>query len=70
MSTWWQQLKASGVTAPLFAESARQAIYQATKGLPRKVNKLAVACLRLAAQRSETTVDNAIVLDATQLVLL
>lgn len=65
-----QQLKASGVTAPLFAESARQAIYQATKGLPRKVNKLAVACLRLAAQRSEATVDNALVLDATQLVLL
>jgi type II secretory pathway predicted ATPase ExeA len=65
-----QQLKASGVTAPLFAESARQAIYQATKGIPRKVNKLAVACLRLAAQRSEATVDNAIVLDATQLVLL
>jgi general secretion pathway protein A len=65
-----QQLKASGVTSPLFSESARQAIYQATKGLPRKVNKLAVACLRLSAQRNEATVDNAIVLDATQQVLL
>ena len=65
-----QQLKASGVTALLFAEAARQAIFQATKGIPRKVNKLAVASLRLAAQRREATVDSAIVLDATQQVLL
>ena len=65
-----QQLKAGGVTAPLFADTARQALYQATKGIPRKVNRLAVACLRLAAQRREATVDNAIVLDATQQVLL
>lgn len=65
-----QQLKASGITAPLFADAARQAIYQATKGIPRKVNKLAVACLRLAAQRAEATVDSAIVLDAAQQVLL
>jgi type II secretory pathway predicted ATPase ExeA len=63
-----QQLKA--ITAPLFAETARQAIDQATKGVPRKVNKLAVACLRVAAQRQEATVDSAIVLDATQQVLL
>jgi hypothetical protein len=34
------------------------------------VNKLAVACLRLAAQRQEATVDSTIVLDATQQVLL
>lgn len=65
-----QHLKAGGVTAPLFADTARQALYQATKGIPRKVNRLAVACLRLAAQRREATVDNAIVLDATQQVLL
>jgi general secretion pathway protein A len=65
-----QQLKAGGVTTLLFADTARQAIYQATKGIPRKVNKLAVACLRLAAQRHEATVDSAIVLDATPQVLL
>lgn len=65
-----QQLKAAGVTSTLFAEPARQAIYQVTKGLPRKVNKLAVACLRLAAQRREATVDDSIVLDATKLALL
>ena len=43
-----QQLKAAGVTQPLFDETARQGLYQATKGIPRKVNKLALTALRLA----------------------
>jgi hypothetical protein len=34
------QLKAAGVTQPLLDETARQALYQATKGILRKVNKL------------------------------
>jgi type II secretory pathway predicted ATPase ExeA len=39
------QLKAAGVHQPLFDDTARQALYQATKGVPRKVNKLALtAC--------------------------
>src|ERR1022692_3649380 len=37
-----QQLKAAGVSQPLFDETARQGMYQATKGIPRKVNKLAM----------------------------
>ena len=44
-----QQLKAAGVTQPLFDDTARQGLYQATKGIPRKVNKLAMTALRLAA---------------------
>src|SRR5262249_61179945 len=44
-----QQLKAAGVGQPLFDDTARQALYQATKGILRKVNKLALTALRLAA---------------------
>jgi len=40
-----QQLKAAGVAQPLFDDIARQGLYQHTKGIPRKVNKLAMtAC--------------------------
>lgn len=60
-----QQLKAAGVTQSLFDDTARQGLYQATKGIPRKVNKLAATALRLAAARQAQTVDDAILLDAT-----
>jgi type II secretory pathway predicted ATPase ExeA len=59
-----QQLKAAGVTHPLFDETARQALYQATKGILRKVNKLAATALRLAAARKAQEVNEAILLDA------
>ena len=60
-----QQLKAAGVSQPLFDDTARQGMYQATKGIPRKVNKLAVTALRLAAGAKSQTVNEAILLDAT-----
>ena len=59
-----QQLKAAGVTQPLFDEMARQGLYQATKGVPRKVNKLAMTALRFAAERKAPVVDEALLLDA------
>ena len=65
-----QQLKAGGVSHPLFDDTARQALYQASKGIPRKVNKLAVAALRLAAARKAQVVNEAILLDATSEALL
>jgi general secretion pathway protein A len=64
------QLKAAGVSQPLFDDTARQALYQATKGIPRKVNKLALTALRLAALRKATSVGEAILLDATGEALL
>src|SRR5881392_133437 len=64
------QLKAAGVTQPLFDDTARQALYQATKGILRKVNKLALNALRLAASRKEATVGEAILLDATKEAML
>jgi general secretion pathway protein A len=65
-----QQLKAAGVSHPLFDDTARQGLYQATKGIPRKVNKLAMTALRLAAARKAALVDEALLLDATAEALL
>jgi general secretion pathway protein A len=64
------QLKAAGVSQPLFDDNATQALYQATKGILRKVNKLAATALRLAAQRKSQRVEEAVLLDATQEALL
>jgi len=64
------QLKAAGVSQPLFDDTARQALYQATKGIPRKVNKLATAALSLASMRKMSVVNEAILLDATSEALL
>ena len=65
-----QQLKAAGVTQPLFDDTARQGLYQATKGIPRKINKLALTALRLAAARKADKVNEALLLDATSEALL
>jgi type II secretory pathway predicted ATPase ExeA len=64
------QLKAAGVSQPLFDDTARQGLYQATKGIPRKVNKLALTALRLAASRKLPLVNEALLLDATSEALL
>jgi type II secretory pathway predicted ATPase ExeA len=64
------QLKAAGVSQPLFDDTARQALYQATKGILRKVNKLALTALRMAASRKAAVVDESILLDATGEALL
>lgn len=64
------QLKTSGVKQPLFDDTARQALYQATKGILRKVNKLCLTALRLAATRKSNVVEEAIMLDAAAEALL
>ena len=64
------QLKAAGVTQPLFDDTARQGLYQATRGVVRKVNKLALTALRLAAANKASIVGETILLDATTEALL
>jgi len=64
------QLKAAGVSQPLFDDTARQALYQATKGILRRVNSIALTALRLAASRKVTVVDESIILDAAGEALL
>ena len=54
------QLKAAGVSQPLFDDIARQALYQGTKGILRKVNKLVLTALRLAASRKESNIGESI----------
>lgn len=63
------QLKTAGVSQPLFDDTARQALYQASKGILRKVNSIALAALRLAAARKVNIVDEPILLDAAAEVL-
>lgn len=63
------QLKAAGVSQPLFDETARQALYQATKGILRRVNSIALTALRLAASHKATVVDESILLNAAAEVL-
>ena len=65
-----QQLKAAGVAQPLFDDTARQALYQATKGVLLKVNKVALTALRLAAARKLQMVGEELLLDATAEALL
>jgi type II secretory pathway predicted ATPase ExeA len=57
------QLKAAGVSQPIFDDTARQA-YQASKGILRKVNSIALTALRLAASRKANVVDEPILLNA------
>ncbi len=64
------QLKTAGVSQPLFDDTARQGLYQATKGIPRKVNKLALTALRMAASRKMQMVNETLLLDATSEALL
>ncbi len=64
------QLQAAGISQPLFDDNATQALYQATKGILRKVNKLALTALRLAALRKSALVEESILLDATREALL
>jgi general secretion pathway protein A len=64
------QLKSAGVKQPLFDDTARQALYQATKGIPRRVNSLCQTALRLAASRKSNIIDEAIMLDAAKETLL
>jgi general secretion pathway protein A len=59
------QLKAAGISQPLFDDTARQALYQATKGILRRVNSIALTALRLAAARKSNLIDESILVDAT-----
>lgn len=64
------QFNSAGVAQPLLDEMARQALYQATKGILRKVNKLVMTALRLAADRKLSVVNEGTLLDAATEALL
>jgi general secretion pathway protein A len=56
-------LELAGCARPLFTPEATDAIFQATKGVPRAVGRLAATCLQLAANQDHDQVD-AVLVDA------
>jgi general secretion pathway protein A len=54
-------LNLAGCNRPLFTSEATAAIFQATKGIPRALGRLATACLQLAAEQQLEQVDAALV---------
>jgi general secretion pathway protein A len=58
-------LSQAGVSRPLFSEPAIEAIYQASKGIPRKINLLAHYCLMACATQKGQIVDADHVREAT-----
>jgi type II secretory pathway predicted ATPase ExeA len=51
------RLKLAGTTVPLFEPGAVEALYQATHGLPRKVNRIAHYALSAAALAKARQID-------------
>lgn len=58
-------LELAGCNRPLFTPEAIAAIFQATKGIPRALGRLATACLQLAAEQHLDHVDAALLEAAT-----
>jgi general secretion pathway protein A len=58
-------LELAGCARPLFTPEATDAIFQATKGIPRAVGRLATTCLQLAAAQNRDQVDVTLVEAAT-----
>jgi len=50
-------LALAGCTRPLFTPAAIATLFEATKGLPRAINRLALACLQLAAAQGVAEID-------------
>ena len=50
-------LRLAGTEMPLFDEAAVEAVFQATNGLPRRVNRLAHHALNAAAAAKAKTVE-------------
>lgn len=58
-------LELAGCNRPLFTPDAAGAMFQATKGIPRALGRLATACLQIAAAQALDEVDAAVVEAAT-----
>jgi type II secretory pathway predicted ATPase ExeA len=54
-------LRHAGGKTELFRADARQALFEVSHGIPRRLNALALQCLKKSAQRKITPVDGALV---------
>jgi general secretion pathway protein A len=60
-------LKHAGGKPGLFAPDAREALFELAQGIPRKINTMALRCLKLSAQRKVTPIDGAFVRTVAQI---
>lgn len=54
-------LKYAGGKTTIFSADARQAIFELSQGIPRRINALALSCLKRSTQRNLSTIDGAFV---------
>jgi len=52
-------LKVAGVAHPLFSDEAVHLIHQFTKGIPRRINNVATACLLAGFMEQKNLIDEA-----------
>ena len=54
-------LKYAGGKPGIFTADARQAIFELSQGIPRRINTLALNCLKRSTQRNLSSIDGAFV---------
>lgn len=60
------RLKIAGIKHPVFSPEALNALYQASTGLPRQINRIAFTALSLASQAGENTVSDDLLTQAIE----
>lgn len=59
-------LKAVGASPDIFAKDAVEVIFQHSKGLPRRINRIAILSLLKAGHKEVKTIDGAVVVEAVK----
>jgi len=60
------RLKSGGIHHEVFSQDGLNAIYQATSGIPREINRIGFAALSLAAEVGKNTVSDEMVVQAIE----
>ena len=60
-------MRQAGGKADIFSTDARTAIFEHAQGIPRRINTLALACLKKSATRKLTTIDGPLVANVASL---
>ena len=60
-------LKHAGGKPEIFKPDARLAIFELSQGIPRRINALALQCLKKSTQRKQTSIDAALVRNVDKL---
>lgn len=60
------RLKLAGIQHQVFSDNGINAIYQASSGIPRQINRIAFTALSLAAQAGQNTVSDNVITQAIE----